>query len=58
MISSCFPFSSSRSPKETRAHYTSRFRYVLVDEFQDTSGNQYDMMRLLVGRREERLRRR
>ena len=35
--------------KETRAHYTSRFRFVLVDEFQDTSGNQYDMMRLLVG---------
>jgi len=35
--------------EETRAHYTSRFRFVLVDEFQDTSGNQYDMMRLLVG---------
>lgn len=33
----------------TRAQYTSRFKFVLVDEFQDTSGNQYDMMRLLVG---------
>jgi DNA helicase II / ATP-dependent DNA helicase PcrA len=32
-----------------RAEYTSRYRFVLVDEFQDTSGNQYDMMRLLVG---------
>jgi superfamily I DNA/RNA helicase len=34
---------------ETRAEYTSRFHFVLVDEFQDTSSNQYDMMRLLVG---------
>jgi DNA helicase-2/ATP-dependent DNA helicase PcrA len=33
----------------TRAEYTSRYRFVLVDEFQDTSGNQYDLMRLLVG---------
>ena len=35
--------------EEVRAGYTARFRYVLVDEFQDTSGNQYEMMRLLVG---------
>ena len=35
--------------EEVRAEYTSRYRFVLVDEFQDTSGNQYDMMRLLVG---------
>jgi len=33
----------------TRLEYTSRYRFVLVDEFQDASGNQYDMMRLLVG---------
>jgi DNA helicase-2/ATP-dependent DNA helicase PcrA len=32
-----------------RSEYTSRYRFVLVDEFQDTSSNQYDMMKLLVG---------
>jgi len=35
--------------EEVRTEYTSRFRFLLVDEFQDTSGNQYDLMRLLVG---------
>ncbi len=35
--------------ESVRAEYTSRFKFVLVDEFQDTSSNQYDMMRLLVG---------
>ena len=34
---------------EVREEYTSRFRFVLVDEFQDTSSKQYEMMRLLVG---------
>ena len=38
-----------KESSETRAEYNARFRFVLVDEFQDTSSNQYDMMRLLVG---------
>ena len=32
-----------------RDGYHERFRYLLVDEFQDTSAVQYDLMRLLVG---------
>ncbi|HVP19202.1 MAG TPA: UvrD-helicase domain-containing protein [Spirochaetia bacterium] len=35
--------------EQVRAEYTARYRFLLVDEFQDTSGNQYDLMRLLVG---------
>ncbi len=30
-------------------HYRRRFRHVLVDEFQDTNGVQYDWLRLLAG---------
>ena len=37
---------------EIRSRYHERFRYMLVDEFQDTSTLQYDMMKLLVGPRE------
>ena len=32
-----------------RAEYHDHFRYMLVDEFQDTSAAQYELMRLLVG---------
>ncbi len=32
-----------------RESYRQRFRYVLVDEYQDTNHAQYEMMRLLVG---------
>jgi DNA helicase-2/ATP-dependent DNA helicase PcrA len=32
-----------------REGYQQRYRYLLVDEFQDTSAVQYDLMRLLVG---------
>ena len=33
--------------KDAREYLSSRFRYVLVDEFQDTNGVQYDIVRLL-----------
>jgi len=35
--------------EEIRKEYHDRYRYLLVDEFQDTSAAQYDLMRLLVG---------
>jgi DNA helicase-2/ATP-dependent DNA helicase PcrA len=34
---------------QVRGEYHERYRYILVDEFQDTSKAQYDVMRLLVG---------
>jgi DNA helicase-2/ATP-dependent DNA helicase PcrA len=34
---------------DTRAHYQSRFRHILVDEFQDTNTAQYRLLRLLAG---------
>jgi DNA helicase-2/ATP-dependent DNA helicase PcrA len=33
-----------------RAHYQARFKYILVDEFQDTSGFQYAWLKLLAGK--------
>ncbi|MBP7494262.1 MAG: UvrD-helicase domain-containing protein [Spirochaetales bacterium] len=33
---------------EVREEFRNRFRYILVDEFQDTSMNQYDLMKLLA----------
>ncbi len=38
-----------RESKEARAAWQARFRYVLVDEFQDTNRPQYEVMLLLLG---------
>lgn len=37
-----------RHSKETREHYHQRFRHLMVDEFQDTNGIQYQLVRLIV----------
>ncbi|MFN0110833.1 MAG: ATP-dependent helicase [Blastocatellia bacterium] len=37
-----------RTSEEARRYYQSRFRHVMVDEFQDTNGIQYSLCRLLV----------
>jgi len=36
---------------EVREHYTRRFQYVLVDEYQDTNRPQYELMVMLAGER-------
>ncbi|MGA2640141.1 MAG: UvrD-helicase domain-containing protein [Spirochaetia bacterium] len=43
------PFQLLNSHPEVRSEYHQRFRYILVDEFQDTSAAQYELLRLLVG---------
>jgi DNA helicase-2/ATP-dependent DNA helicase PcrA len=43
------PLELPGSSDEIRRHYHQRYRYMLVDEFQDTSTAQYDLMKLLVG---------
>lgn len=40
-----------RGNDEVRRKYQARYQYVLVDEFQDTNGAQYELTRLLVGPR-------
>ncbi len=39
-----------RDRPEILAHYQARFRYILVDEFQDTNALQYAWLRLLAGK--------
>ena len=40
-----------REVAEVRDRYQRRFEYILVDEYQDTNRPQYELMRLLAGRR-------
>ncbi|MBM4218064.1 MAG: DNA helicase II [Gammaproteobacteria bacterium] len=43
-------FDLLRDVPELDAYYRERFRHILVDEFQDTNGIQYDWLRQLTGR--------
>ena len=38
---------------EVRERYQRRYRYLLVDEYQDTNRPQYELMKLLAGEAEE-----
>ncbi len=38
-----------KSSGEVREHYNRRYRYILVDEYQDTNRPQYELMRMLAG---------
>lgn len=40
-----------RQCEEVRRYYQQKFRYVLIDEYQDTNALQYDLARLLAGER-------
>ena len=41
-----------RKSEEVRARYNERFRYILVDEYQDTNSLQYALIRLLTERQQ------
>ena len=43
------PVDLLRREAEVREHWQNRIRYLLVDEYQDTNGAQYELVRLLVG---------
>jgi DNA helicase-2/ATP-dependent DNA helicase PcrA len=38
-----------KTSKETRERYNRRYRYVMIDEYQDTNKPQYELMKLLAG---------
>ena len=38
-----------KSSQEVRERYNRRFRYVMIDEYQDTNKPQYELMKLLAG---------
>jgi len=39
-----------KSSQEVRERYNRRYRYILIDEYQDTNRPQYELMKLLAGR--------
>ncbi|HTL49432.1 MAG TPA: DNA helicase II [Steroidobacteraceae bacterium] len=43
-------FETLRDVPDLGDYYRNRFRHILVDEFQDTNGIQYDWLKLLVGK--------
>jgi len=43
------PVKLLQTNEDIRDKYRDRFRYVMVDEFQDTNPNQYELVRLLAG---------
>lgn len=43
------PVKLLRTNEDIRDKYRDRFKYVMVDEFQDTNPNQYELVRLLAG---------
>ena len=45
-----------RSSAEVRERYNRRYRYLLIDEYQDTNRPQYELMKLLAGDRAQCLR--
>ncbi len=47
LILKAVPILTSR--EDIRAKYQDRFKYILVDEYQDTNHSQYKLLRLLVG---------
>lgn len=44
----CFTVKMLREHEDIRAKYRHRFRYILVDEFQDVNPVQYELLRLLL----------
>ncbi|MCP5104367.1 MAG: UvrD-helicase domain-containing protein [bacterium] len=44
------PVKLLQSNNALRVKYTEKFRYVVVDEFQDTNPNQYELIRLIAGK--------
>ncbi len=38
-----------KTSRETRERYNRRYRYVMIDEYQDTNKPQYELMKLLAG---------
>ena len=43
------PLRLLKTSDSIRNHYRSRYQYIMVDEFQDTSQRQYDLIRVLAG---------
>ena len=48
-ICCCIRVRVLKASGETRERYNRRYRYILVDEYQDTNRPQYELMRMLAG---------